>query len=206
MIEVVPAATPVARPVAEIVAVAGVPEFQVTLDEMSETEPSLNVPVAVNCCVLPTFKWVGFAGVTAIDCNANTVSVTPGEVTVPWLAVIEVVPAATPVASPVAEIVAVAGVPEFQVTLDEMSDIEPSLNVPVAVNCCVLPTFKWAGLAGVTAIDESVFPPGGFIPLQPARTAKANTDSMRAAKRRGRDFISPPQDWKQRVFGGIPTY
>src|SRR5262252_2702859 len=106
----------------------------------------------------------------------------------------EVVPAATPVAKPVVEIVAVAGVPEVQVTLVEMSDIEPSLNVPVAVNCCVLPTFRLAGVAGVTAMEESVFPPGGFIPLQPARTPKANADNTSAAKRRGRDFISPPRE------------
>src|SRR5262252_5251039 len=117
----------------------------------------------------------------------------------------EVVPAATPVAKPVVEIVAVAGVPEVQVTLAEMSDIEPSLNVPVAVNCCVLPTFKLAGVAGVTAMEESVFPPGGFIPLQPARTPKANADNTSAAKRRGRDFISPPRDGTPRVFGGTPT-
>jgi hypothetical protein len=71
-----------------------------------------------------------------------TVRVTPVEVTVPDAAVIEDVPAATPVARPEVEMVAVAVVPEAQVTVAVMSEVEPSLNVPVAVNCCVAPTFR----------------------------------------------------------------
>ena len=71
-------------------------------------------------------------------------------------AVIWVVPAATPVARPDAEIVAVAVVPDAQVTVELMSAVELSLNVPVAVNCCVAPTLRCAGDAGVTAMDVRV--------------------------------------------------
>src|SRR6185437_13818669 len=63
------AATTVASPPAVIVATEVVAEFHVTEPVMFETPPSLNVPVAVNCCVNP-FAPVGFAGVTAIDCRA----------------------------------------------------------------------------------------------------------------------------------------
>ena len=81
-------------------------------------------------------------GVTAIEVSEMTVSVTPGEVTLPREAVICVVPWATAVASPAAEIVAVAVVPEVQVTVEVMSEVEASLKVAVAVNCCVAPTFR----------------------------------------------------------------
>jgi len=200
---VVPAATPVAKPDAEIVAVAGVPEAQVAVAVMSAVDASLKVAVAVNCCVEPTFRWAGGAGVTAIEVIAITVSVTPGEVTPLIAAVIEVVPWANAVANPDAEIVAVAVVAEFHVTVAVMSEVDPSLKVAVAVNCCVDPTFKCAGEAGVTAIDFSVFPE--CRPLQPTRTLKAKTGNSTAAKRRGRDFMTPPRTGKPDFLGGIPT-
>ena len=81
-------------------------------------------------------------GVTAMEVSEITVSVTPGEVTPLREAVICVVPWATPVARPAAEIVAVAVVPDAQVTVDVMSEVEASLKVAVAVNCCVAPTFR----------------------------------------------------------------
>ena len=48
-----------------------------------------------------------------------------------------VVPADTPEASPLALIVATAGVDEFQFTWLVMFCVLPSEYVPVAVNCCV---------------------------------------------------------------------
>jgi len=60
----------------EIVAVAVEVEFQVAVAEMSAVEESLKVAVAVNCCVLPTFKCAGVAGVTAMEVIAITVSAT----------------------------------------------------------------------------------------------------------------------------------
>src|SRR5271163_4536148 len=70
----VPTPAPLARPAALIVAVAVVPDDQVTLDVRFCVEPSLNIPMAVNCCVAPLVI-EGFAGVTAIDCNVAAVTV-----------------------------------------------------------------------------------------------------------------------------------
>jgi hypothetical protein len=77
------------------------------------------VPVAVNCCVAP-FASDGLVGVTAIEVSVNvppvTVSVTAGEVIPPWLAVIWLIPAATPVARPPDVMVATEVVADTQVT------------------------------------------------------------------------------------------
>jgi len=198
---VVPPATPVASPPeAVMVAVAVVPEAHVTVAVISAVELSLYVPVAVNCCVAPTFKCAGDAGVTAIEVIEMTVSVTPGEVTVPIDAVICVVPPATPVASPPeAVMVAVAVVPEAHVTVAVISAVELSLYVPVAVNCCVAPAFKCAGDAGVTAIEVRVFVLVDGRPLHPV-TNPTNNSGATTAKRRRRDFISPPQKAHPKFF------
>src|SRR5277367_3847196 len=151
----VPTPAPVARPAVVIVAVVVVPEDQVTLDVRFCVEPSLNVPVAVNCCVAPLVI-DGFAGATAIDCSVAAVTVSSVEPEIDDdVAVIVEVPTPAPVASPDALIVAIAVVPELQVTLDVRFCVVPSLNVPVAVNCCVAPLVI-EGFAGVTAIDCSV--------------------------------------------------
>src|SRR5437879_4463427 len=74
----------------------------------------------------------------------------------PSVAVISVVPTATPVASPVEPtIVANDGLDEAQVTLLVILFVELSLYVPVAANCMVFPTTT-LGDAGVTAIDFRV--------------------------------------------------
>ena len=59
---VVPAATAVARPVAAIVAVAGVLEAQVTWEVISFLVPSEYEPLAENCFVAPTAMGSGNAG------------------------------------------------------------------------------------------------------------------------------------------------
>jgi len=117
--------------------------------------PSLNVPVAVNCCVEPLVI-DGFAGVTAIDCSVAAVTVSTVEPEIDDdVAVIVEFPTPAPVARPAALIVAIEVVPELQVTLEVRFCVVPSLNVPVAVNCCVAPLVI-DGFAGVTAIDCSV--------------------------------------------------
>ena len=70
----------------------------------------------MNCCTCPGVKDAGF-GKIAMDSMDGTVSETGGLVTEPELAVMEVVPAATPVATPVVEMVAIAVLEEAQVTL-----------------------------------------------------------------------------------------
>src|SRR5215469_8688408 len=72
----------------------------------------------------------------------------------PNRAEIEVEPAATPVARPVLVMVATLGTTELHVTRLVMFCVLLSLQVPEAVNCCVLPTTTKA-LAGETAIDTS---------------------------------------------------
>jgi hypothetical protein len=114
---------------------------------------SLNVPVAVNCCVLPAGT-DGFAGVTAIDDNTAAVTV---NVVVPFTdpdaaLIVTGPPNFTPVASPAALIVATVVSDELHVTVLVMFCVELSLNVPVAVNCCVFPAAT-EGFAGVTAIE-----------------------------------------------------
>ena len=71
----------------------------------------------MNCCVAPLVI-DGFAGVTAIDCSvaAVTVNTTAGEVTPLKLAVMLLVPTATPVAKPPAAIVATPAVADAHVT------------------------------------------------------------------------------------------
>src|SRR5277367_5968144 len=151
----VPTAAPEARPDVLMVAMAVLPEDHVTLDVRFWVEPSLNVPVAVNCCVAPLVI-EGFAGVTAIDCNVAAVTVRTVEPLIaPDVALIVEVPTPAPLASPAALIVAMVVVPDDHVTLDVRFCVVPSLNVPVAVNCCVAPLVI-EGFAGVTAIDCSV--------------------------------------------------
>src|SRR5271163_1345066 len=151
----VPTPAPLARPAALIVAVEVVPELHVTVPVKFWVEPSLNVPVAVNCCVAPLVI-EGFAGVTAIDCNVAAVTVRTVEPLIaPDVALIVEVPTPAPVARPAVVIVAVVVVPDDQVTVDVRFWVEPSLNVPVAVNCWVLPLVI-DGFAGVTAIDCNV--------------------------------------------------
>jgi hypothetical protein len=151
----VPTPAPVARPAALIVAVVVVPELHVTVLVRFCVVPSLNVPVAVNCCV-PPLAIDGFAGVTAIDCNVAAVTVSKVEPLIDDdVAVIVEVPTPAPLASPDALIVAIVVVAEDHVTLDVRFCVVPSLNVPVAVNCCVA-SLVIDGLAGVTAIDCNV--------------------------------------------------
>jgi hypothetical protein len=131
-------------------------EAHVTELVMFEVDPLLNVPVAVNWSVLPAVN-EGFAGVTLIETSVAAVTlrfVEPemlpreAETVVDWLAV-------TPVASPAALIVAAVVFVEAQVTVLVMFEVDPSLNVPVAVNWRV-PADGTEEFAGVTVIEVSV--------------------------------------------------
>jgi hypothetical protein len=97
---------------------------------------------------------LGLTGVTAIDCSvaAVTVNTSAGDVTPLKLAVMLLVPTASPLASPAAVMVAVAVFEEFHAARVVRFCVLLSLYVPVAVNCCVCP-FEIEGLEGVTAMD-----------------------------------------------------
>jgi hypothetical protein len=64
-------------------------------------------------------------------------------------------PMLTPLASPAVLIVATPAAEELHVAVLPRFCVLPSLYVPVAVNCCVLPLVI-DGFTGVTAIDASV--------------------------------------------------
>jgi hypothetical protein len=149
----VPVPTAVAKSVALIVATVAVPDAHTALLSTC-VELSLNVPVAVNCCVAPLVI-EGFPGVTAIDTSVAGFTVSSVE-PVMLLLVAEIVdvPVPTAVAKSVALIVATVAVPDAHTALLSTC-VELSLNVPVAVNCCVAPLVI-EGFPGVTAIDTSV--------------------------------------------------
>lgn len=107
----------------------------------------------MNCSVVPG-AIEGVAGETAIETRVAAVTVIVVDpLTEPEVAVIVVLPCATVVARPAVElIVATAGVFELHCTVTVMFCVLPSLNVPVAVNCCIEPTGS-VGIAGVTVIE-----------------------------------------------------
>jgi hypothetical protein len=91
---------------------------------------------------------------------------------------IVVVPAAAAVAKPPAAMVAVAVLEDDQVATLVKSLVVLSLNVPVAVNCCVLPAWIEAP-DGVTEMEVRVageFPGlGVLVPPHPAKTNATRT-------------------------------
>jgi hypothetical protein len=152
----VPCAKPVAAPVALTLATLGADEFHVTIAVRFCVEPSAYVPVAVNCSVPPE-GIDGFAGVTAMEDRTDdaTVKVVVPEIE-PWVAVIVVLlPDCTPVASPDELMLATPGDEEVHETAPVKFCVLPSVYVPVAANCLVLPTLT-VEFAGVTAIETSV--------------------------------------------------
>jgi hypothetical protein len=155
LIFALPFATLEARP-AFTVATEFLSLFQVAVDVRSLVLPSVYVPVALNCWVVPS-AIDGFCGARAIDASVAwvTVSVLLPDIE-PDVAVMCAVPVATLVANPwlVATllIVATAGESELHCTVVVMSCVLLSVNVPVAANCCVVPS-GMEGIAGVTAIE-----------------------------------------------------
>lgn len=146
---VVPSALDVAAPLEpDVLLMVATPmseEFQITSDVKSCLVLPVNVPVAVNCTVVP-MGIVVLVGVVAIDTSKAgvTVSVADDEGTESIVAVIVVVPMSTAVARPfepgVSLTVATAVVDVAQVANDVTSCmLQPPVNVPMAVNCCVIP-------------------------------------------------------------------
>jgi len=148
--------------------------------------PSLKVADAPKFWVPPGAMLTAGIGVMAIELRtATTVSMTAGLVmpVALSLAVIMVVLLWTPVAKPVALIVAFAGVDELQVTDAVRFRVVPSLKVPVAVNGSVAPTFT--DEAPVTAIDFNVKVTAGVDvppPPQPeTKTSRVNPQTATAS-------------------------
>ena len=152
----VPMPTLCARPALLMVAVDGVSDDHMAVLVKFCVLPSEYVPVAVNCCAVPD-AMDGIVGVTAIDSSVAEVTVKGVDpLIVPEVAVMFAVPSPTLLANPcVGEtllIVATDGVSELHCAVSVIFCVLPSVNVPVAVNCCVVPT-EMTGIAGVTAIE-----------------------------------------------------
>ena len=97
----------------------------------------------------------GFAGVTDTDTSVAGVTVRVVlPLMLPELACTVVEPVPTEVAKPAVLMVATVRADELHVAVPVKFCVVPSLNVPVAVNCCVFPLVI-DGFAGVTAIEES---------------------------------------------------
>jgi hypothetical protein len=149
-----PTATPIASPEPATLAIPLADELQVTEFVRSWELPSLKTPLAVNCWVVPAAMDAD-PGRTLIETSvaAVTFSVVEPE-TPPELAVIIVLPAPVPEASPEPLMVATETTVEVQFTLVNTCEL-PSLKVPVAMNCCPAPS-TMVGANGVTVIDASV--------------------------------------------------
>lgn len=150
VMEVEPAATPVARPAELIVATAVLAEAQVAVAVTSAVVPSGFFTVAVNCCVAPTMTEAGL-GETEIPVTFSAAL----PLTLFSEAVTVAEPAATAVASPAELMVATAVLSIVQAAVAVTFLVDPSLYFAVAVNCCVAPVPMFAGL-GATEIVESV--------------------------------------------------
>lgn len=144
-----------------IVAMAEFEELQLTEVVKSCVDPSSYVPVAVNCCVSP-LGTEGFAGVTAMDCGSGTmVAVTQALIVTPVAAYdrqTSELPPFSPTANPCVPgellIVALTGFDELHDTKLVTFCVLPLLNVPVAINCSVVPESIF-GVDGEILIDES---------------------------------------------------
>jgi hypothetical protein len=188
----VPTATEVALPLEPVTLLMAATDIE---DELQVTEVvrscvvlSENIPVAVNCWVVPR-AMLGLVGVTSMETRNAGVTVRAVEPEMPpEVAVIVAVPTATGVALPLetaASLIAATDVAdELQVTEAVRSCVVLSENVPVAVNCWVVPR-AMLGLVGVTAMETRVadvtdrvvepetLPDAAVIVAVPAATAVA---------------------------------
>jgi len=127
-----PTATAVAKPVLLTVATLAADEFQTAVLLTSCVLLSVNVPVAVNCWVIPAGT-VALAGITAIELKAAALTVRAAEPDIKAeVAETVTLPNATLLASPLLSIEAMVGSVEFQFTGDRVC-VLPSVNAPIAV-------------------------------------------------------------------------
>ena len=143
--------------------------------------PSLNVPVAVNCCVPPAVP-VTVAGVIASDCRVPVptvrvvVPVTPDDD-----AEMVTDPCFFPCAIPEPRIEAMLGFDDFQLNPARVTPELPSLNVPVAVSLIEVCT-EILGFAGlitiatrcavdtVSPVDPLIVPKAAWMVVLPVAT------------------------------------
>lgn len=171
-----------------------VPVLQMTSVVIVRVEPSVYVPVAVNCCAVPR-AMLGFTGEIPMETSAApvTVSVVFPE-TLPDVAVIVVDPTAPEAARPfdpsVLLTVAIPVSEELHVTASVISRVVWSEKTPVAVNCWEVPR-GMLGSAGDTSIETSAGPSSPPHP-QPETTAANNNTKQYRKNRFFIPFSFPP--------------
>jgi hypothetical protein len=131
VIVAVPIPALLASPVLLIVAVLNVSLDHVTVLVKSCVLPSVKLPLALNCCIVPSAS-IGVAGVIPSDTSAAEVTVSVVDpVTVPTVAVIVAMPCpwllATPCVPPALLIVATLPVSELHCTVPVMFCMLPSV-------------------------------------------------------------------------------
>src|SRR5581483_7660088 len=134
-----PALTPVNRPVPATVATAGASDDHAQSAVTSASVWSDSWATAFMPSVVP-FARLGPSGESEIDTTVAALTVTVAEpVTPPYWQVIDVVPAAAAVTRPVAATIAAIGTELFHEQSCVTSSELPSLKMPVAVSCSLLP-------------------------------------------------------------------
>jgi hypothetical protein len=134
-----------------MVATAGLEELQSTDAVMSCVLVSLNVPVAMNCFVVP-MAMPELLGVTAMETRVAVVTVSEAvPLTDPEAAVMVTVPDPVLVARPAALMDATLRFDDDHVTEGNCC-VLPSLKLPVAINSWFVPR-AMEGFAGVTEIE-----------------------------------------------------
>jgi len=152
----VPAAMQFANPATlgafAIVATGADDELQWLFSVMSCVLPSLNVPVATNCCVLPA----GAVGAVGVRATETSVPVPTVRLVLPVIpdaeAEITTVPPFFPWAMPLERIEATFGFDDFHEIPARFEATLPSLNVPAAEYLIEVP-FAILAPAGFTVIE-----------------------------------------------------
>src|SRR5207302_1079800 len=147
-----PAAAPVTSPLADTVATAQALDVQATARPVS-TLPAASLSVAVSCAAPPT-SMTAVTGLITTDATGTFATLIAAEPLCPSLvAVIVTAPAATPVTSPLADTVAIAGFELVHVSARPVSTF-PAASLGVALSCVVPPTKTFA-VAGLTVTDAT---------------------------------------------------
>ena len=157
VIVAVPAWTAVTTPLALTVAVVSLLDVQ-TIVRPVNTFPDASLTIAVYVTVSPNDARVSIAGVTVMDATGTRVTVTVADAeAVPEVAVIVVVPGATPVTVPFASTVATPGVLEPHVMVRPVNTLpEPSLVTAVKVVVCPVAMLAVDALSVIVATGTPV--------------------------------------------------
>src|SRR5438132_4685965 len=147
-----PAAAPVTSPLADTVATAQALDVQATARPVS-TLPAASLSVAVSCAAPPS-RMTAVTGPITTDATGTFATLVAADPLCPSLvAVIVTDPAATPVTSPAADTVAIAGFERVQVTARPVR-MFPAASLAVAVSCTECPT-RTPVAAGLTLTDAT---------------------------------------------------